>query len=383
MDLKGDSDSINAMVLAAKSGEWETVWKILDGKPHIVNCIPKDRAWSALHQAVYLDNVVAVQKLLNYPDCDSEIRTKQDRDGAHGPGKKPIDLAKSQQIKYILLNIPGDLMVSLELEKPTFLPVSEFGKPLGSCIYLTLACCKGFLIPHDCNFDEIKISTLSQVMKSIFGYINYGNNWIIAKNNVSLTLQQYSQQLGNKLLTGDKDKGFEGIELLPDSKENFIIRTIQLYTGERRILYKAVNGMLRNQSIEAKKPTSLELSLSPFALLLNSILMEWRELKPCQGNTYRKCELSEEDAEKYFIGQQFVWLSFSSSSSAYTQQMETLFHYLFIIDNRYSLKWAPREVMNYSQYLNEQECLYAFGAMFRVTSFEKDTRRIYLQLIDY
>ena len=375
----GDSDCIDVMVLAAKTGKWDTVWRILDEKPHIVNCIPKERAWSALHQAAYHNNENAVRILLKYPDCDPEIRTKQDRTGKFGPSKAPMDLTKSQAVKAMLTTKiqQNNSMFHSNSPKPTLIQMSEFGKPMGRCIYLTLDCCKGFLIPKESRVSDISINSLPQVMKLVFSFINCLDYWILAKDNVSLTLQQYSIELGNLLWTGDisKSKGAESRQLNSDRKTLFFIRAIKLYTGERKKLHKTVNDMLRNQ---AHKPTSLELSLGPYALLLNSILMEWNELKPYQGTTYRACQLSAEEAVTYFPGQQFAWLSFSSSSKIQREPC----NYLFIIDNRFSAKWAPREIMHYSEFPSEQECLYAFGAKFRVTSVDKLAKKICLILID-
>lgn len=71
-----DSRDINDMARNAKYGQWSDVYAILDRKPYLINCIPEYRKWAALHQAAWWGNQAAVEKLLKYPSCDSEVRTR-------------------------------------------------------------------------------------------------------------------------------------------------------------------------------------------------------------------------------------------------------------------------------------------------------------------
>ena len=84
MNVEEDAKDISRMVLAAKNGNWTDVFIILDRKPRIINCIPEDRAWGALHQAAWYEDGERVTKLLSYRTCDSEIKTKQDRSNESG-----------------------------------------------------------------------------------------------------------------------------------------------------------------------------------------------------------------------------------------------------------------------------------------------------------
>ena len=375
-----DSEMISHMVLSAKENQWERVWEVLDNKPHLVNCIPSERAWSVLHQAVWHNNVQAVVKILSYPACDTEIRTKQDRKCKSGPGMKPIDLAKSQQMKDILQSHQGTYMKSDEA--PTMLPVDKMLYALGSCIHMTLSCNQGVLIPPKWPIeDHNTVHSIPYIMQAIFSHIDVADNWIKTKTKVSLTLQQYSKALGEKLW-GES-------ELTEDTKHQFFGRIIRLYTEDLRKICSVVNQMLRLQdtSISEYQPTTLELSLCPYALLLNSILLHWNELKGYTGITYRSCCLTKEQASEYVKGQQFVWLGFSSSSKQqgafiaanYSHKAST---YDFIIDNgKYNHKWAPRGIARYSAFAKESECLYPFGARFQVT--EVICNKVYIRLIDY
>ena len=275
-----DAELISVMVFSAKHGNWEIVWKILDNKPNLINCIPSDRAWSVLHQAVWHDNIDAVYILLSYPACDPEIKTKLDKSNDSGTGKKPIDLAKSEEIKAILRKAASKKQKTND-EAPTMLPCCKWENYLGECIQMSLSCCRDVLVPNKWSLTHHNsIQSISIIMQTIFSFINSSNNWIKTRDNVSLTVQQFCNELGNELWSRN--------ELVVDSKEQFFKRVINLYTEETRV-YSEMNRMLRLQdvSIQGHTTDGSDLSLGPYALLLNAILMYWKVLKKYTGKTYR------------------------------------------------------------------------------------------------
>ena len=87
-------DESGKMTMAAKYGGWDTVWQILNRKPYLVNCIPEERAWAILHQAVWWKDVIAVKKILAVPGCDSELLTKN--------GLRPLDIETTAEIRKLL-----------------------------------------------------------------------------------------------------------------------------------------------------------------------------------------------------------------------------------------------------------------------------------------
>ena len=87
-------DESGKMVLASKCGGWDTVWEILNRKPYLVNCIPEERAWAILHQAVWWKDAIAVKKILAVPGCDSELLTKN--------GLRPLDIKTTAEIRKLL-----------------------------------------------------------------------------------------------------------------------------------------------------------------------------------------------------------------------------------------------------------------------------------------
>ena len=275
-----DAELISAMVYSAKHGKWDIVWEILDTKPHLINCIPSDRAWSVLHQAVWKNDVITVHKLLSYPACDPEIKTKLDKTNDSGIGKKPIDLAKCENIKAMLRKAASKKQ-KINNDAPTMLPCNKWENYLGECIQMTLSCCQDVLVPKKWSITHHNsIQSISTIMQTIFHYINTSNNWIKTRDNVSLTVQQFCNELGNELWSRN--------ELVVDSKEQFFKRVINLYT-EETLVYREMNRMLRLQdvSIQGHTTNGSELSLGPYALLLNAILMYWNVLKRYTGRTYR------------------------------------------------------------------------------------------------
>ena len=366
---KTDADMISQLVLSAKQGEWRNVWEVLDNKPHLVNCIPSERAWSVLHQAVWHNNVQAVMKILSYPACDSEIRTKQDQTCESGPGKKPVELAKSQRIKDIL-HSHQEKQVLID-ETPTMLPVDRMGHSLGECIHITLACNQGVLIPHKWQTDSNNtFHSIPFIIKTIFGYINIGNNWLNTKSKVSIALQQYFPYLVTNIMKASESTSQE------DAKREFFRSVIQFYTNDRFSVWMDINKMLRNQyNMKAGyTPTGLELSICPFALLLNSILVHWNELKGYTGITYRSCCLTQEQAKLYAKGQQFVWVSFSSSSKqkgvfrarSIDDDYDASIYEFVIYNDNCNNERIPKEISLYSDFEFEQECLYPLCSKFEV-----------------
>lgn len=81
-EIQVDAEEINSLLFAAKNGQWNVVWKILGHpskprKPFLLNCIPENRRWGVLHQAIWWNNYSVVNKLLQFPTCDIRIKAKE------------------------------------------------------------------------------------------------------------------------------------------------------------------------------------------------------------------------------------------------------------------------------------------------------------------
>ena len=60
----------SVMSLAAKIGDWSSVYEILGKRPDLVNYIPEYRPWSILHHASNSGNLEAVKRILSISECD-------------------------------------------------------------------------------------------------------------------------------------------------------------------------------------------------------------------------------------------------------------------------------------------------------------------------
>ena len=80
------------MLSAAKHGNFKEALSIIAKKSYLINAIPAGRAWSVLHQAVYHDDIHAIKKLLQYPNCNVKIKAKRQKVGIEGI--TPVELAR-------------------------------------------------------------------------------------------------------------------------------------------------------------------------------------------------------------------------------------------------------------------------------------------------
>lgn len=88
---------LNTMIQAAKDGEFEEVFKLIEKYPPYVNERPEERKYSTIHQACYWGELDALKKLVEKYDADIFLTTKD--------GQTPIDVAKehghTKLVKYL------------------------------------------------------------------------------------------------------------------------------------------------------------------------------------------------------------------------------------------------------------------------------------------
>ena len=68
----------SVLSLAAKIGDWSTIYEVLYSRPDLVNFIPENRSHGLLHYAVLSENENAIIKILSIQGCDPNL---EDRDG--------------------------------------------------------------------------------------------------------------------------------------------------------------------------------------------------------------------------------------------------------------------------------------------------------------
>ena len=275
-----DSKDVNEMVLAAKYGKWGEVYAILDSKHYLVNCIPEHRSWAALHQAAWWGNERAVQKLLKYPSCDSEVQT---RGGEFWPQcTKASEIANKKGfpgIKNIL-----DKFRMNERDKrfsgkiPTFVTAQDGvkmdkeGLPL---LLLTIANYKQTFHPAKIDVHEAFMG----LMKEVFEYT--WDDWVKAQENISSAISTFCKAAGDDLRNESTDE------------KKFHASIVRLYT--RNYIYRIANKALAREGQEDYKATGEDLAVGPYDLMLDILLFYWKCLNRVSDTTYRGTYLSDDD----------------------------------------------------------------------------------------
>ena len=106
---------------------------------------------------------------------------------------------------------------------------------------------------------------------------------------------------------------------------------------------------------------------------------------PIHNNTtYSGAQLILSETDKYTVGREFAWLSFTSSSSNESEARRFAKNScMFIIDNSQICIWSPKGIGKISEHPAEYEYLYPCGAQFKVMDVKEENglRKIYLKLI--
>ena len=378
-----DAKDVSEMVQAAKYGQWPTVYSILDRKPYLVNCIPEERSWAALHQSAWWENESAVRKLLSYPACDSLVKTKEKNTNESGPGKTPEWVARYIKSNEIIANILEEFTQNERQKRfageiPTYVTAQDGqemdrkGLPL---LLVTLANYKrtfhpGSVAPH---------TAFNELAKQVFDHVAESSHWTEAKKKISSSVAAFDLISSNIISQDDPTPPAPATEEL-----RFFARIIKLYTSNH--VYREVNESLRRQGMEGYKATGQDLALGPYTLFLDILLFYWPDLNAVSTKTYRGITLSDEDLKLYKVGTKFVWLSFVSSSRKLSVAQgfgNTLFE--FSNDAPEAAFWRPRDLNHLwlTEYLNEAEALYPAGCEFEVTEIDtlNGKRRIKLKLL--
>ena len=376
MSVEEDYKDVNTMVYAAKYGNWDDVYSILTRKPYLVNMIPEERTWAALHQAVWWDNEKAVNWLLyECKSCDPLVLTKQNPD--HGAGLTPIDVASDPSrprpaIKQFLQGFTEEMRRErFGTDAPYFISAKD-GKRMDKeglpLLLLALANYKKSFHPSKVNPHE----PFNDIMKEIAIYEHNGNHWKHARDMVAAAMKGFAMKESIDIQTNGS------------SEDAFHESIIRLYTKEAGRLYAHVNLALRRESTSKKlkdyKPEGDELAIAPYTLMLDVVLFYWKPLQQFSGYSYRGLGMTRSDTvSKYTVNLSFVWLQFVSSSKSesvakqFGKDSAKGRHYtLFAIDNSTDCFWRPRDIIKYSAIPSEQEVLYPAGAEFEVQKIDNE-----------
>ena len=356
-----ESREIDYLLSCARSGKWSEVWKIIGTpsrprKSYLINVIPEQRRWGVLHQAVYQNNVQSVRRLLRFPQCESEIKTKLC--GRNEPST-PFDIArcyyrddKIQRLLRQRRKFGYDEFI------PTFQRYAFYSDQYGLClISVTLAAYRQTFHPDTINPHTSVLDILWDIWQDM--HISTWR-WEAIKNIVADAVYPVSTKNSKHV---KKSRNVH----------DFCKRIIRTYTEEENRMYTYLSMAFRRQKQYDYAPTGDDLGLGPYAVVYQMLLLFWEEIPKESGTTYRRMLLTEADSDKYQVHTKFVWQSIVSSST----RLENALTFptcgnsgdvavIFTIDNRTSSPWQPRNIERYACYL-ENERTYPAGARFLVT----------------
>ncbi|XP_053393441.1 uncharacterized protein LOC123564842 [Mercenaria mercenaria] len=361
--IEEDARLADVLVSSAKAGQWENVWNIL-GNPEnprrdrLFNVIPENRRWGILHQAVYWNNTHVLQKLLRYPVCDKDIRAKQCMSECGKTDRMNAEEVAAAYGHTAMTNVLSRHRNSIEDQSaPTFQSVDNYtqGEGLG-LLTVTLAAYKSAFHPNPINPNKSVITILGDIFSDIS---QSERRWKEVRDKVCDSVYVVCEENYNKI---KKSR----------NRQEFFQAIINTYTMEENYMYTYLNMAFRRQRETAYKPTGNDLSLGPYAVMYQMLLLFWPELQRESRTTYRKMLLTKADADQYLVGKRFVWQSIVSSTTALQHAIpfptcgpEGEQSVIFTIDNKANSQWKPRNIEKYAMYM-ERERTYPAGAKFQV-----------------
>ncbi|KAL3855618.1 hypothetical protein ACJMK2_014825 [Sinanodonta woodiana] len=371
---------INGLLLAAKTGKWNDVWRIL-GTPenpiraYLINSIPENRRWGVLHQAVYWKDPFVIQNLLKFRACDSRIKAKECTSEV-GKTSRMNAIAIAQAYGYkegeklLLQHVCNFNEKDEEIDtfQPWHIDIEQMGYGL---IAITLAAYKNTFHPK--TIDPRK--SILSVLGDIFNDLNTSENrWKEIREKMCDSLYVVSEASVEQLKKCT-------------SRQHFYETIIKVYTEESTYLYTYVNTALRKQQESDYKPSAADLAMGPYVVMYQILLVFWRQLKRENVTTYRKMLLTGKDMEKYQVGVKFTWLSFVSSSVERKLALPFPtcagvtgeYSITFTIENTAGSVYQPRDIEKYAMY-SEKERVYPAGAKFEVTNRLRRNEDTYVTL---
>lgn len=347
-------------------GQWQNVWVILGNpespkKDRLFNVIPENRRWGIIHQAVYWKNPDVLQKLLKYHACDSDMRAKQCTSECGNTGRMNAEeIANAYGHTDIAKILSRHSNKIGEQSVPTFQSLDNYtqGEGLG-LLTVTLAAYKKIFHPNPIDPNKSLITILGDIFADI---CRSDRRWKEVKEKVCDSV--YVVCADNENYSRIKDS---------KNRQQFLQAIINTYTMEENYMYTYLNLAFRRQRDIAYRPTGDDLSLGPYAVMYQMLLLFWNELPKENRTTYRKMLLKKEDADQYRLGKRFVWQSIVSSTTVLdfaipfpTCGPEGEQSVIFTIDNKTISQWQPRNIEKYARYM-EHERTYPAGAKFIVT----------------
>ena len=358
--IEKESKIINYLVFCAKHGKWTEVWKVIgtSSKPvkfYLINVIPEKRRWGILHQAVYWNDADAVRRLLSFPSCDRELKTKLCDETEPST---PVEVADSMGHGDVKELLKGQ-KISDDTDVPTYQPYASYSEQWGlGLITITLAAYKNTF--HPAPIDPSK--DILNILRDIWTDMQASaERWTTIRDTVADAV--YAVCIENSKHV-KKSK----------SLDEFCKSVIMTYTLEENYMYTFLNMAFRRQKQDGYAPTGQDMGLGPYAVVYQMLLLFWPRIPKESATTYRRMLLTEADSQKYQVHTKFVWQSIVSSSTHLQKAIPFPTcgasgeqSVIFTIDNRTSSPWQPRNIEAFATYV-EKERTYPAGARFVVTS---------------
>ena len=360
---QADTQKVDLISEALERGDVNGVVDIIDTNQHLVNVVPAEVGLAPIHKAALMGDVTVVEKILDYPAVDPDVRTTAADKNVHGAGKTAEELTSSEEVRAAI-SWKKQQMTREYYTCPTFVEINDSNYILMNYSSPTMDAHRGLLCPE--NFDSESFSAFPQMLEDVFLYIHYSDKWKVAWDITSKELSKFERSLGEQVRKRN-------------SKESFYRLLIEVYTSEKMGVYPSLNSELRNQAVKKNNKST---QFSVYSAIVNCILFVWGDLQPYTGVTFRGMNMTEEDLDTYSVGTEFAWLSFVSSSSSkkIAEKFKTKPNSIFVIDNKTECKWSPKSIEAFSALEHEKEYIYPCGAQFRITRVEQQDKVTYIHL---
>ena len=365
-NIEEDNLDVENAVCSAKFNKWSTVFDIIRRKPYLINCIPEQRSWAILHQAVYWNDMNVVTQLLDFPNCDALVKTKQCRNNDARPSSTPKEVAKQmgdRQAIYSKLDYHVNYVRKSRFSgKITFIVQRSEGEEVVDNLPLFMLAVinyrKTLLDPGTCPATHL-IDLLKQIFKE------EDHHW-----------GGVNEKLHNAMYGVDKRSADDFKS--SSSKTDFYRKILHYYSTN---YYTNVNNAVSRSFDKGLPATAEDLSLALYDLLLDCVLMCWTDLRQTHSSTYRGVTATVD----FKVGSEIMFTHFlsSSASEAVAKGFAGNYGTLMVIDNSKESRYLPKCLTSYSMIPSEEEYLYGIGAEFRVVQVDNSRtyRQVHLKLI--
>ena len=351
-----DREDSNAIAGYIALGDLDSVLNALMSNPQLVNVICLKTGLTALHELTIRDNLNIVSQLLTFSATNPFVETVASELHTHGHGKTPEQLTQSQKVLDEILEKKEKINQSF-LSPPTYVLPWKADNILCNFFLNVLEDYTDILCPSDLTSKSGMSHSFPSLLLEVFTHIDTDSNWMLAKREVAYQIRNFAVEY-SQLLDGC------------DNKQQFYANIVQIYAGEdKKMLYLEFNELFKEQILSLVEGKSVETNFvfGTYCLVLNSLLMYWKDMESCNQSTNRGVVLDPEVLAELVEGFEFTSLNLFSCSLAENARKNFKAKCMLKIDNSTACPWSPKLIGKYSAIPEQGEYLYPSGARFRVT----------------